>query len=95
MYRNIELLYLCTWNQHGTVGQLCFNKTEKKVEHAVGFNNEEITSALSGSCLGGDGHPSAEAGVKTEDEVFSGFYIIRKKTVEKETINEPGETGDC
>lgn len=76
MYRNIESLCLCTWNQHGIVGQLCFNKTEKKkVEHGVGFNNEEITSALSRSCLGRDAHPSAEAGVKTEGEVFSGYFI--------------------
>ena len=30
MYRNIESLCLCTWNKHGIVGQLHFNKTEKK-----------------------------------------------------------------
>ena len=41
------------------------------MEHGVGFNNKEITSAH----LGGDERPSAEAGVKTECEVFSGYFI--------------------
>ena len=45
------------------------------MEHGVGFNNKEITSALSRSYLGGDECPSAEAGVKTECEVFSGYFI--------------------